>query len=71
MGKISSTGKREVPVLGVLKKGDNPEEAHDKFDAVKSVFLYSLNRDISAQEKILAYEIQKICMEITSSKVMQ
>lgn len=41
-----------------------------KFKSVKAVFLYSLKNGIDEREKILTYELQKLCSTLSSGEIV-
>ena len=56
-----------IDLLQVVDR-EVPEEI--KFAAMKAIFLYSLKQDLTEHEKILAFELQKICSRMSSGELV-
>jgi hypothetical protein len=48
------------------------EEVPDKlrFKAIKSIFLYSISKNVSPRDQVLAYELMKICKKLSSGDIL-
>jgi len=73
-GKIKNdfftTHKEQASLNELLEFIDEEIPDEERFRAMKSIFLYSITTDVSEDDKLLAYELLKICKKISSSELL-
>ena len=57
-------------LFDLLQMIDSETPDDNKFNAVKAIFLYSLKDAIDERERILAYELQRVCSKLTSGELL-
>lgn len=65
-----ATHKEQSSLYELLKFIDEGVPDEERFKAMKSIFLISISKDVSKEDKELAYELMKICKIISSSELL-
>ncbi len=73
-GKIKedyfTTHKERASLCELLKFIDEEGTDEERFNAMKSIFLYSVTVDTADKERELAFELLKICKRISASELL-
>ena len=54
-------------LLKIINEGKIDEE---RFKAIKSIFFYSVSKDSTENDEMLAYELMKICKDLSSMEIL-
>ncbi|MFH1698791.1 MAG: hypothetical protein ABH882_07015 [Candidatus Omnitrophota bacterium] len=73
-GKIKedyfATHKEQASLCELLKFIDEEIPDEERFKAIKSIFLFSISKDTIEEDKVLAYELLKICKKLRSGDLL-
>ena len=64
------TKREQTSFLELLKFIEEEVTDDDRFKAIKSIFFISISTQVSETDKILAYELLKICKQLNSGEIV-